>query len=220
MIIDWTPVWLSLKTAFTASVVVFITGVAAARWIIKYQGRGKSILDSLFMIPLVLPPTVTGFLLLIFLGKNGPLGALYSSLGLSIIFTWPAAVIAATVVSFPIMYQTARGSFEQINPDIEKAARVLGASEWEIFLKITVPLAWPGLAAGLLLSFARSLGEFGATLMLAGNLPGRTQTLPIAIYFAAESGDLKTALVWVSIVLLISLYTMILLNYWKRRSSS
>lgn len=221
--IDYAPIIISLKTALLATAVTFVLGVPAARLLAGTGGRMRDLLDSILMLPLVLPPTVVGLGLLLLLGKNGPFGALLTKMGTSIIFSWSATVIAAAVVSFPLMYQTARGAFEQIDPILENAARTLGASEFRIFRQITVPLAWPGIAAGIVLTFARSLGEFGATLMLAGNIPGVTQTLPIAIYFAVEAGQPEKALYWVTIVLLISLASIAALNYWKssqRRSES
>ncbi|MDD2421456.1 MAG: molybdate ABC transporter permease subunit [Heliobacteriaceae bacterium] len=214
---DASPVWLSLQTAFTATIITFFWGIAAARWLVGYQGRGKSFIDGIFTLPLVLPPTVIGFGLLLLFGKNGPLGSLLLHLGASVVFSWPATVIAATVVAFPLMYQTARGAFEQIEANIENAARTLGASEWTIFWRVTLPLAWPGIAAGTVLAFSRALGEFGATLMLAGNIPGKTQTIPMAIYFAVDAGKTGQALAWVAVIVSISLGVIVTLNYWKRR---
>lgn len=211
---DISPGIISLKTAFMATVITFLFGIAAAWGVANYKGRYKGLLDGLFTLPLVLPPTVLGFILLVIIGKNGPVGKLLSIFDRSIIFTWTATVIAATVVAFPLMYKTSRGAFEQIDTNIINAARTLGASEWKIFWKVSVPLAWPGIAAGTALSFARALGEFGATLMIAGNIKGKTQTIPLAIYFAAEGGDMQKALIWVLTILLISLTVIILMNYW------
>ncbi|NMD43093.1 MAG: molybdate ABC transporter permease subunit [Firmicutes bacterium] len=214
--LDLVPVWISLKTASVSTVFTFFLGLAAARWLSRYQGRTRGVIDGLFTLPLVLPPTVLGFALLLLFGKHGPLGRLLLKLGTTVIFSWSATVIASTVVAFPLMYQTARGAFEQIEPNVENAARTLGASEWTTFWRVTVPLAWPGIMAGIILSFARSLGEFGATLMLAGNIPGRTQTIPLAIYFAVAAGKNEKALLWVAVILVISLTSIFLLNYWKR----
>ncbi|HEY9652074.1 MAG TPA: molybdate ABC transporter permease subunit, partial [Coleofasciculaceae cyanobacterium] len=172
-------------------------------------------IDGLFTSPLVLPPTVVGFLLLLLFGINGPIGKLLEPWGITIIFSWVATVIAATVVAFPLMYQTARGAFEQIDKNLLNAARTLGASEWRIFWTITLPLAWPGLLAGTILAFARALGEFGATLMLAGNIPGQTQTMPMAIFFAVEGGDIPQGLAWTMIIIAISLGGITALNYWS-----
>ena len=171
----------------------------------RYQGKGKGLIDGIFTAPLVLPPTVVGFLLLLALGKNGFLGQLLDLVGIRVIFTWYATVIAATVVAFPLMYKTALAAFQQNNSNLIACARTLGASEITIFWRIILPLAKPGLIAGTLLAFARALGEFGATLMLAGSIPGKTQTIPIAIFFVAESGAMDRALWLVIILLFISL---------------
>lgn len=171
-------------------------------------------IDGVLTLPLVLPPTVVGFLLLILFGKNGPLGKLLMALGTSVIFSWPATVIAASVVAFPLMYRTVRSAFEQIDQNIIYAARTLGVSEWKIFWKITIPLSWPGVAAGTVLAFARALGDFGATLMIGGNIPGKTLTIPAAIFFAAEGGEMRKALIWVILIFIISLIVMTLMNYW------
>lgn len=218
--LDLVPVWISLKTASLSTVFTFFLGLAAARWIAYYRGGGKGLIDGLFTLPLVLPPTVLGFGLLLLFGKHGPLGKLLLKLGSTVIFSWWATVIASTVVAFPLMYQTARGAFEQIEPNIVNAARTLGSSEWSTFWRVTVPLAWPGIMAGIILSFARSLGEFGATLMIAGNIPGKTQTIPLAIYFAVAAGNSAKAMVWVAIILVISMASIMLLNYWKRHGNA
>jgi molybdate ABC transporter permease protein len=172
------PLWISLRIAAIATLITACLGIAAAHFMQRYQGRARSLLDSLFLSPLVLPPTVLGFLLLLLLGNNGPIGRLLAPTSISIVFTWYAAVLTATVVAFPLMYKTTLGAFEQIDPSLQQAARTLGASELTVFRRITLPLALPGLLAGITLAFARALGEFGATLMLAGNIPGHTQTLP------------------------------------------
>ncbi|MDD3269590.1 MAG: molybdate ABC transporter permease subunit [Syntrophomonadaceae bacterium] len=218
--IDLIPVWISLKTATTATIITFGLGIAAARWMAGSSFRGKSIIDALFILPLVLPPTVVGFGLLVLFGRNGPIGQVLMQFDRNVIFSWSATVIASTVVAFPLMYQATLAALEQIQPNIEDAARTLGASEWVVFHKITIPLAWPGIAAGTILAFARSLGEFGATLMLAGNIPGKTQTIPLAIYFAVEAGHNTQALYWVLAILLISLASIAALNYWKKRQYS
>ncbi|MGB7413008.1 MAG: molybdate ABC transporter permease subunit [Thermosynechococcaceae cyanobacterium] len=210
--IDLSPLWISLRIATIATVVTFFLGVAAAHFMQHYRGRWRSLLDSLFLAPMVLPPTVLGFLLLLLLGNNGPLGFLFSGAGISIVFTWYAAVITATVVAFPLMYKTTLGAFEQIDQSLQQAARTLNASELTVFWRITLPLSLPGLIAATTLAFARALGEFGATLMLAGNIPGRTQTLPMAIYFAVEGGDLREAALWSTVVLSLSLGGIILAN--------
>ena len=216
MSLDLSTLWISLKTALFATVFSFFLGIAAAYWILGYRGKWKSFIEGIFVSPLILPPTVVGFLLLLLFGKNGPLGQLLLSLNVSIVFTWYAAVITATVVAFPLMYKTALGAFEQIDATLLRVARTLGASEVTIFWRITLPLAMPGILAGTTLAFARALGEFGATLMLAGNIPGQTQTIPMAIYFAVEAGAMNEAWLWVLVILGISLSGIIAVNYWGR----
>lgn len=216
MLLDISPLWISLKTALIATIITFFLGIAAAYWMVGSVGKWKSVVEAIFISPLILPPTVVGFLLLLLFGKNGPLGQLLLSLNFSIVFTWYAAVIAATVVAFPLMYKTALGAFEQIDANLLRVARTLGASEWRIFWQITLPLAMPGILAGTTLAFARALGEFGATLMLAGNIPGQTQTIPMAIYFAVEAGAMNEAWVWVLVILSISLSAIIAVNFWRK----
>lgn len=213
------PVWVSLKTAAIATLISFCLGIFAAYWMSRYQGKAKGLLDGILTIPLVLPPTVTGFLLLLVLGKRGFLGGLLDLIGIQIVFTWYATVIAATVVAFPLMYKSALAAFQQENQDLIDCARTLGASESTIFWRIILPLAKPGLIAGTLLSFARALGEFGATLMLAGSIPGKTQTIAIAIFLAAESGAVNEALWLVTILLVISLSVAFAINCWDIHKS-
>jgi molybdate transport system permease protein len=212
MITDFSPAWISFRAAIIATLITFCLGTIAARLMLNYRGKYSELIDTLLTAPLVLPPTVVGFLLLLLLGRNSPLGKLLSFLNLSVIFTWYATVIAATIVAFPLMYKTALGAFKQIDQTLIASARTLGTSEWVIFWKIILPLAKPGLIAGTLLAFARSLGEFGATLMLAGSIPGQTQTIPIAIFFAAEAGKMNEAWAWVSIILVISLGIITVVN--------
>ena len=211
---DLSPLWISLKISLLATFITFFLGIAAAYWMLGYRGKGKSLIEGIFVSPLILPPTVVGFLLLLLFGKNGPLGKLMDSLNFSIVFTWYGAAIAATVVSFPLMYKTAQGAFEQIDSNVLQVARTLGASEWKIFWRITVPLAFPGILAATTLAFARALGEFGATLMLAGNIPGQTQTIPMAIYFAVEAGAMNEAWFWAIEIVAISLSGIIGVNFW------
>lgn len=210
--IDFSPLWISLRIASVATIISCFLGVLAARFMQAYQGKWRSLLESLLLLPMLLPPTVLGFLLLLLLGKNGPLGALLSAAGISVVFTWYAAVIAASVVSFPLMYKTTLSAFEQIDSCLPHAARTLGASEVAVFWRVTLPLSFPGLLAGVTLTFVRALGEFGATLMLAGNIPGRTQTLSMALYFAVEGGDFFEATLWSVVILGISLCSLILMN--------
>ena len=183
---DFSPLWISLKTAFLATIITSIIGIFISYKMANYKGRGRGLIDGVFTLPLILPPTVIGFFLLLICGKNGFVGKIFMSFNKNIIFSWSATVIAATVVAFPMMYRTCRSAFEQIDKNMISAARTLGLSETKIFFKIAIPLAWPGIIGGLVLSFARALGEFGATLMIAGNIPGKTQTMPVAIFFAVE----------------------------------
>ncbi len=214
--LDLSPLWISLRIAAIATPITVFLGIIAAYLMHHYQGRWRSLLDSLFLAPMVLPPTVLGFLLLLLLGKNGPLGTLMESLGINVIFTWYAAIITATVVSFPLMYKTVLGALAQIDDHLLQAARTLGATELMVFWCITLPLALPGILAGTTLSFARALGEFGATLMLAGNIPGQTQTIPMAIFFAVEAGAFKEAAIWSGVILMISLGGLLVMNGWQR----
>jgi molybdate transport system permease protein len=209
--------WISLKTASVATLVTFLLGILAAWFMVNVKGRFKGLIDGIFTLPLVLPPTVLGFFLLLIFGKNGPIGRMLYNLGTTVIFTWQATVISASIVAFPLMYKTVKASFEQIDRDILNAARTLGASEWKMFWKVTFPISWPGIAAGTILAFARALGEFGATLMIAGNIPGKTQTIPIAIYFAVEGGEMTKALIWVLLIFTISLASIVIMNYWTNR---
>ena len=212
---DFSPLWISLKTAFLATIITSIIGIFISYKMANYKGRGRGFIDGIFTLPLILPPTVIGFFLLLICGKNGFVGKIFMSFNKNIIFSWSATVIAAAVVAFPMMYRTCRSAFEQIDKNMISAARTLGLSETKIFFKIAIPLAWPGIIGGLVLSFARALGEFGATLMIAGNIPGRTQTMPVAIFFAVESGDMNKAMIWVLIIVAISFIMIFLLNYWS-----
>lgn len=214
---DFSPLWISLKVALTATVFTFFLGLLAARLVIS-MGKLKSFMDGLFSLPMVLPPTVVGFFLLLFFGKNIVLGNCLMKLGLNVLFTWQGAVLAAIVVSFPIMYRTARGAFEQVDLNLIHAARTLGMTEAEIFIKVMLPASWPGVAAATILGFARALGEFGATIMLAGNIPGKTQTMSVAIYTAVQSGNRSLAYKWVIIIMVISFTSIILMNYWMKKT--
>ncbi|MFT9596469.1 molybdate ABC transporter permease subunit [Mesobacillus sp.] len=194
----WTPLKLSLEIASISVVFVFLFGILSAKYMAKRRFVGKIAVETLLTLPLVLPPTVVGFLLIIIFGINSPIGRMIESMfGSPIMFTWWAAVIAASVVAFPLMYQSAKTGFLSVDPGAEEAARVDGANEWKVFLYVTLPLSAKTLITGVILSFARALGEFGATLMFAGNLPGRTQTAPTAIYMAIESGNMESAWLWV-----------------------
>lgn len=213
---DFSPLYISLKTAGLATIITFILGIYAARFICKLK-KYQGFIDGIINLPLVLPPTVVGFFLLLFLGKNSFIGQFLAIFDINIIFSWPATVITAVVVSFPLMYRTTRGAFEQIDKDLIFAARTLGMSEEKIFWKIILPLAKSGILAGAILSFARALGEFGATIMLAGNIPGKTQTMSTAIYSAVQANDQETAFVWAGIIIIVSLMVMVLMNYWLKQ---
>jgi molybdate ABC transporter permease protein len=175
--LDWSPLWISLKIAGLATVLTFFAGLTSARLMLEYRSKFRGVIDTILISPLVLPPTVVVFLLLLLLGKNSWVGQLLNQWGITVIFTWQAAVISAVVVSFPLMYRTTLGAFEQIDRNLLAAARTLGHSEWSIFWLVMIPLAYQGIVGGTILAFARALGEFGATLMLAGNIPGQTQTV-------------------------------------------
>ena len=211
---DWSPLLISLATSLAATAVTLVAGLAAAAWRQNRAGAGAALVDGIFILPLVLPPTVVGFLLLLLFGRNGPLGKLLLQFGATVVFSWPSTVIAATVVAFPLMYITARAALEQVDPHLLQAARTLGASEARIFREVALPLAWPGVLAGTILSFARALGEFGATLMLAGNIPGKTETIPIAIYFAVEANEIQRAMAWCAVDVGISIALLGGLYYW------
>jgi molybdate transport system permease protein len=213
---DWSPLFISLKTALWATVLTFFSGIYAAYQINRLK-RWQGVIDGILTLPLVLPPTVIGFFLLLFLGKNSAIGKFLQQFDIQVIFSWEATVIAATVVAFPLMYRTARGAFEQIDDDYVQAARTLGMSELKIFRRVIIPLAWPGLAAGTILAFARALGEFGATIMLAGNIPKRTQTMSTAVYAAVQANDRATSFLWAGIIILLSIAIIVLMNYWLNR---
>jgi molybdate transport system permease protein len=214
---DWFPVWLSLRVALISVIIVTVVGLPLARFMEKYRFWGRDIIEAIVTLPLVLPPSVVGYGLLILIGKNGPVGRILDGYGYTLVFTWLAVVMAATVVSFPLMYRSARGAFASVDKSFEKAARTLGAGEIRIFFTITLPLAWPGIMSGLVLSFARALGEFGATLMVAGNIPGQTQTVPTAIYYAVESGDTATAGTLVGII---TVFCFLLIFWINRRDKT
>lgn len=211
---DLSPLWISLKVALTATSITFLTGLLAARFVLSLK-RSKAFMDGLFSLPMVLPPTVTGFFLLIIFGQNSVIGRRLGRIGIQVLFTWYGAVIAAAAVSFPIMYRTARGALEQVDQNLIYAARTLGMTEREIFWRVMLPTAWPGVAAAVILSFARAMGEFGATMMLAGNIPGRTQTMSVAVYTAMQSGNRELAYAWAGIIMLISFITMFWMNHWS-----
>ncbi len=209
--LDWSALWLSLKVAGWATAINLVLGVGFGALLARRRFPGRELLDTIFTLPMVLPPTVLGYYLLVLIGSKGPLGAwLEDSFGINLVFTWQAAVIAAAVASFPLVFKPARAAFEDVDGQLEQAARTLGVSELALFFRVTLPLAWRGILAGLLLAFARAMGEFGATIMVAGSIPGRTQTLSIAIYEAVQAGNdgranalvLLSSLVCISVLLL------------------
>ena len=216
---DLSPLVISMKIAVVSTLITFFLGIICARAVFKMK-RFKYLVDGILSLPLVLPPTVVGFLLLILFGRNSILGRILDSIGMDVVFTWQGAVIAAIVVSFPIMYRITLGAFEQMDMELTDAARTLGFGEAAIFFRVWVPLSWPGIAAATSLTFARALGEFGATIMIAGNIPGRTRTMSVAVYSAMQSGNRELAYQWVIVILLISLCTLILMNYMNSRQYS
>ncbi|WP_050466531.1 molybdate ABC transporter permease subunit [Herbaspirillum chlorophenolicum] len=185
----WTPLLLSLKVAGLATLLNMVLGVAAAYGLSRWRSPLRDFIDSVLTLPLVLPPTVLGYYLLVLFGRRGTFGAWLESIGIQLVFTWQGAVVASTIVAFPLVLKASRAAFENVDHQLENAARVLGVSEAGVFFRVSLPMATKGIAAGVLLAFARALGEFGATLMVAGNLPGRTQTLSVAIYEAVQAGD-------------------------------
>ncbi|NHN31038.1 molybdate ABC transporter permease subunit [Paenibacillus agricola] len=201
----WAPIRLSLQIALVSSIVVALFGLAIAWWMSRQSFKGKLLLETVFMLPLVLPPTVIGFLLLVALGRKSAVGRFFEWLfNAPIIFSWWAAVIASVVVAFPLIYQTMKVGFAMVDRSLEEASRSMGASEWQVFIYITLPLAQRSLITAYILGFARGLGEFGATLMIAGNIPGKTQTIPTAIYVAVDAGNTTLAWAWTGAIILIS----------------
>jgi molybdate transport system permease protein len=199
--IDWFPLWLSLRVAFVSTAIALAAGLWIAYILANREFRGKEALDTIVTLPLVLPPTVLGYYLLVLLGRSGPLGRVWEKLfGSPLVFTWKAAVVAALLYSFPLLVKSARAALESVDRSCERAARTLGASEWRLFWRVTLPLSRRPILAATALAFARSLGEFGATLMVAGNIPGKTQTVALAIYDAMEGGNATLALTLVLII--------------------
>ena len=217
--VDYSPLWVTLKTTGTAIVFIFVLGLAAAYLTMRVSPRWQDILDSVLTIPMVLPPTVCGFLLLLLCGNNTAFGRWFIDVGFPLIFSWPATVIAAVIVALPLMYRSARGAFEGIDPNMLNAARTLGWSEVRIFFSLMLPLAWSSIAAGTVLAFARALGEFGATLFMAGNYLGVTRTIPIAIYFEWMNGNTDVAIFWTIIIMLFSFLVILFINLWSRRTT-
>lgn len=215
--IDLAPLWLSLRVAGVATIFVAVGGLPIAWLLARRSFPGRSLLSAATTLPLVLPPTVLGYYLLLLLGRQGPVGGfLESRFGFTLVFTWFAAVIASSVVSLPLLVRAGQAAFEGVDRDLENAARTLGRSEASVFLTVTLPLAWRGILAGLVLAFARAMGEFGATLMVAGNVPGSTQTMPVAIYDAVQSGRLEAANLMVLAITLATVSVLLLLEHSQR----
>jgi len=211
---------LSIRVAVLATALDALIGIPLAYLLARRSFRGKTLVDLLVTLPLVLPPTVTGFYLIVVLGRRGWLGApLYAATGWTVAFTWGAAVIAATVMALPLLVRTARAAIESVDRDLERAAHTLGRSEWKTALEVTLPLAKRGILAGLVLAFARALGEFGATLMLAGNIPGRTTTVPLAIYTAVQTGEGGEALGLVALLTVLSCVVLVVAGRLGARAS-
>ena len=211
---------LSIRVAVVATLLNALLGIPLAYLLARRTFRGRALVDLLVTLPLVLPPTVTGYYLIVLLGRRGWLGApVYASTGWSVAFTWYAAVIAATVMALPLLVRTARAAIESVDRELEKAAFTLGRSEWRTALEVTLPLAKNGIIAGLVLAFARALGEFGATLMLAGNIPGRTTTVPLAIYTAVQTGESGDALGLVALLTLLSCAVLVIAGRLGARAS-
>ena len=203
----WPALWLSLQVATWATLACLVLGTGVGYALARWRFPGRDLIDTLLTLPMVMPPTVLGYYLLVLLGRKGWVGGwLHATFGINLIFTLTGAVIAATVVAFPLVFKPARAAFEAVDPQLEDAARVLGVSEAGVFWRVTLPLAWRGILAGVLLGFARALGEFGATLMVAGSIPGKTQTLSIAVYEAVQAGqdDVANLLVLITSVVCVA----------------
>ena len=216
--IDWSPLFISLKTGVAATVIAFFAGVAAARLVMRANNTVKWILDGLLTLPLVLPPTVAGFFLLLLFSLRRPFGQfLMVNFNMKFVQTWPGCVVAACVIAFPLMYRNARAAFEQVDVNLIYAGRTLGMSERNIFWKVVIPIAAPGLASGTVLSFARAIGEYGATSMLAGNILGKTRTISVAIASETAAGNYDTAGFWVAVIVTLSFVVVFLINLFTGR---
>ena len=211
--INWSPLFISLKTGFVAIIFIFILGVIGAIAVMKMSNRAKWVIDAIFTMPLVLPPTVAGYLLLLVFSLRRPFGIfLKNELGIKVVQSWSGCVIAAVVISFPLMYRSARAAFEQIDSNIIYAGRTLGMSEFEIITKVVIPAAMPGLLSGGILSFARAIGEYGATAMLAGNVLGKTRTISVAIASEVAGGNFDIAGIWTCVIVLIAFVIVLAIN--------
>lgn len=217
--LDWSPLFISLKTGVVATIVSFFLGIFAARKVAAAGPKGKAVADGILTLPMVLPPTVAGFFLLLLFSLRRPLGSyLYASAGIKVVQTWLGCILAATVIAFPLMYRNARAAFEQVDVNLIYAARTLGMSESAVFWKVIIPSAGPGIASGTILTFARALGEYGATSMLAGNIPGKTGTISQKIAMVIQDGDYGTAGFWVLIIMLIAFVVIFLMNLISAKS--
>lgn len=217
--LDWSPFWISLKTGIVATILCFFLGIFAASRIMRARSGWKAVIDGFLTLPMVLPPTVAGFFLLLLFSKRRPFGMfLYNEFGIKVVQSWLGCIIAATVIAFPLMYRNARAAFEQVDINLIYAGRTLGMSDMKIFWKVVVPNAGPGIASGTILTFARALGEYGATSMLAGNIPGKTATISQRIAMVIQDQDYLTAGVWVAIVLLIAFAAIFLMNVISSKS--
>lgn len=217
--IDFSPLFLSLKTGILATVLTFFVGTGAARFIMKLNHTAKSIIDGILTLPLVLPPTVAGFFLLLIFSLRRPFGSfLFEHYNFKVVQTWPGCVMAAFVIAFPLMYRNARAAFEQVDVTMIHAGRTLGLSERTIFWKIVVPIAAPGLASGTVLAFARAIGEYGATTMLAGNILGKTRTISVAIATEVAAGNWEIAGFWVWVIVILSFFMVALINFISGKS--
>ena len=211
--LDWSPLWISLKTGAVATVLCFFLGVWAARGVLKLGPRARAVVDGILTLPMVLPPTVAGFFLLLLFSLRRPLGGwLYDAFDIKVVQTWAGCVIAASVIAFPLMYRNARAAFEQVDVNLIYAGRTLGMSERAIFWRVVVPAARPGVASGTILTFARALGEYGATSMLAGNIAGKTGTISQKIAMVIQNGDYVTAGIWVAIIMVIAFVIVFAMN--------
>lgn len=211
--LDWSPLFISLKTGVVATVISFFLGIFTARKVMNASPGKKAVLDGILALPMVLPPTVAGFFLLLLFSRRRPIGIfLYEQFDIKVVQTWLGCIIAATVIAFPLMYRNVRAAFEQIDVNLIYAGRTLGMSDTQIFWKVILPSAGPGVASGTILTFARALGEYGATSMLAGNIPGKTGTISQKIAMVIQDGDYLTAGVWVAIVIVIAFVVIFLMN--------